>query len=73
MDEITNYMTDAGELLVTELPKIAIVGQPNAGKSSLLNSLVGETRNIVSDIAGTTRDSIHTEYKLFGKEFILKD
>ena len=73
MDEITNYMTDAGELLVTELPKIAIVGQPNAGKSSLLNSLVGETRNIVSDIAGTTRDSIHTEYKLFGKEFILID
>lgn len=73
MDEITGYMTDVEDQLVSELPKIAIVGQPNAGKSSLLNSLVGETRNIVSDIAGTTRDSIHTEYRLFGKEFILID
>lgn len=57
----------------SDLPKIAIVGQPNAGKSSLLNALIGEERTIVSDIAGTTRDSIHTHYNLFDKEFILID
>lgn len=56
-----------------ELPKIAIVGQPNVGKSTLLNALIGEERNIVTDIAGTTRDSIHTHYNLFGKEFLLID
>jgi len=56
-----------------ELPRIAIIGQPNVGKSSLLNALVGEERTIVSDIAGTTRDTIHTHYKLFQKEFILID
>jgi GTP-binding protein len=55
------------------LPKFAIIGQPNVGKSSLLNALVGEQRTIVSDIAGTTRDTIHTHYKLFQKEFILID
>lgn len=56
-----------------ELPKFAIIGQPNVGKSSLLNALVGQERTIVSDIAGTTRDTIHTHYKLFQKEFILID
>lgn len=56
-----------------ELPKFAIIGQPNVGKSSLLNALVGEERTIVSDIAGTTRDTIHTHYNLFNKEFILID
>lgn len=56
-----------------DLPKIAIIGQPNVGKSSLLNALVGEERTIVSDIAGTTRDTIHTHYKLFQKEFVLID
>jgi GTP-binding protein len=55
------------------LPKIAIIGQPNVGKSSLLNALVGEERTIVSDIAGTTRDTIHTHYNLYQKEFILID
>jgi GTP-binding protein len=55
------------------LPKFAIIGQPNVGKSSLLNALVGEQRTIVSDIAGTTRDTIHTHYNLFQKEFILID
>jgi len=55
------------------LPRIAIVGQPNVGKSSLLNVLTGTERSIVTDIAGTTRDSIHTHYKSFGKEFILVD
>lgn len=56
-----------------ELPKIAIIGQPNVGKSSLLNALTGEERTIVSEIAGTTRDTIHTRYNLFQKEFILID
>ncbi|MEP6513268.1 MAG: ribosome biogenesis GTPase Der [Parafilimonas sp.] len=56
-----------------QLPKFAIIGQPNVGKSSLLNALIGEERTIVSDIPGTTRDTIHTHYKLFQKEFILID
>lgn len=55
------------------LPKFAIIGQPNVGKSSLLNALIGEERTIVSDIAGTTRDTIHTRYNLFQKEFVLID
>jgi GTP-binding protein len=55
------------------LPKIAIMGQPNVGKSSLLNALIGQERTIVSEIAGTTRDTIHTHYKLYQKEFVLID
>jgi GTPase len=62
-----------GENTGDQLPKFAIIGQPNVGKSSLLNSLVGEERTIVSNIAGTTRDTIHTHYKLFQKEFVLID
>ncbi|MBR3374018.1 MAG: ribosome biogenesis GTPase Der [Bacteroidaceae bacterium] len=56
-----------------ELPRIAIVGRPNVGKSSLTNALIGEERNIVTDIAGTTRDSIHTRYNKFGFDFYLVD
>src|SRR6201995_1245414 len=56
-----------------DLPKFAIIGQPNVGKSSLLNALVGQERTIVSEIAGTTRDTIHTHYNLFQKEFVLID
>jgi GTP-binding protein len=55
------------------IPKVCIIGQPNVGKSSLVNSLLGEERNIVTDIAGTTRDSVHSRYKKFGKELILID
>jgi GTPase len=62
---------DDGEQVV--LPKFAIMGQPNVGKSSLLNALVGQERTIVSDIAGTTRDTIHTHYNMFQKEFVLID
>ncbi|MBN9482496.1 MAG: ribosome biogenesis GTPase Der [Bacteroidetes bacterium 43-93] len=75
LDEVVKFIPD--DALVDEeeenIPKIAIIGQPNAGKSTLLNALVGEERTIVSDIAGTTRDTIHTHYKQFGKEFILID
>ena len=56
-----------------DIPKFSIIGQPNVGKSSLLNALIGQDRTIVSDIAGTTRDTIHTHYNLFNKEFILID
>ncbi len=57
----------------TTIPKFAIIGQPNVGKSSLLNALTGQERTIVSEIAGTTRDAVHTTYNLFNKEFILID
>lgn len=56
-----------------QLPKFAIMGQPNAGKSSLLNALTGQERTIVSEVAGTTRDTIHTNYNLFNKAFTLID
>lgn len=56
-----------------DIPKVAIIGQPNVGKSSLLNALVNQERNIVTDIAGTTRDAIHTHYNLFNKELLLID
>lgn len=80
----TGELLDAIAELITEdaseetkemagLPKFAIIGQPNVGKSSMLNALIGEERTIVSDVAGTTRDTIHTHYKLFQKEFILID
>jgi GTPase len=59
--------------LETELPKLAIVGRPNVGKSSFINVLMGEERNIVTPIAGTTRDPIHSTYNKFGKEFVLID
>lgn len=57
----------------SEIPKFAIVGRPNVGKSSLANALLGEDRNIVTPISGTTRDSIHTHYNKFGHEFVLID
>lgn len=73
LDDVANLIEIEAEEPNAELPKIAIIGQPNVGKSSLLNALVGEERTIVSDIAGTTRDTIHTHYNLFQKEFILID
>jgi GTPase len=74
LDAVTDLIKEEEEPETgSELPKFAIIGQPNVGKSSLLNVLVGEERTIVSEIAGTTRDTIHTHYKLFKKEFILID
>lgn len=73
LDEVAKLITQDVVEPDKELPKIAIIGQPNVGKSSLLNAMVGSERTIVSDIAGTTRDTIHTHYNLFQKEFILID
>lgn len=74
LDAVAALIKDDDATPVDEsLPKFAIIGQPNVGKSSLLNALVGKERTIVSDIAGTTRDTIHTHYKLFKKEFVLID
>lgn len=72
LDALTEQIVDDPEEK-SELPRLAIVGQPNVGKSSLTNALLGVERNIVTDIAGTTRDSIHTHYKKFDKEFLLID
>lgn len=76
LDAITALMPDelsTDDTVESKLPKFAIIGQPNTGKSSLLNALVGQERTIVSNVAGTTRDTIHTHYNLFQKEFILID
>ena len=74
LDEIVKNLpensTDDEEF---DCPRIAIVGRPNAGKSSLVNAFIGEERNIVTDRAGTTRDSIYTHYDKFGKNFYLVD
>jgi GTP-binding protein len=76
LDAITEVMKEDEtqvEVMNEGIPKFAIIGQPNVGKSSLLNALIGKERTIVSDVAGTTRDSIHTHYNLYNKEFILID
>ena len=75
LDEIVALMPDESDEMGDDesIPKFAIIGQPNVGKSSLLNALIGQERTIVSDIAGTTRDTIHTKYNMFNKEFVLID
>jgi GTP-binding protein len=74
LDEVVKtFQADAGGDDEEGLPRIAIIGRPNVGKSSFLNVLVGEERSIVTDIAGTTRDAIDTRYKLYGRDFILTD
>ncbi len=74
MDEILkNLPQDAKAEEMEDLPRITIVGRPNVGKSSMTNALLGEERNIVTNIAGTTRDSIHTRYNKYGMDFYLVD
>ena len=74
LDEIVSRFTKKEEEKIEdEVPRIAVVGRPNAGKSSIINAFIGEDRNIVTDIAGTTRDSIHTRYTKFGFDFYLVD
>ncbi|MDE5705588.1 ribosome biogenesis GTPase Der [Muribaculum sp.] len=75
LDEIVKDLPedDGEEEHLESIPKFAIVGRPNAGKSSIINAFIGEDRNIVTDIAGTTRDSIYTRYNKFGFDFYLVD
>ncbi len=70
---LTKLKSDPLELLEDGIPRFAVVGRPNAGKSSLVNAFIGEERNIVTEIAGTTRDSIYTRYDKFGFDFYLVD
>lgn len=74
LDEvIKHFQSDDPEDPDAGIPRIAIIGRPNVGKSSFLNVLLGKDRSIVTDIAGTTRDAIDTRYKAYGKDFILTD
>lgn len=75
LDEVVKYFEKEDPRGEEEegLPRIAVVGKPNVGKSSLINALTGEERNIVTNISGTTRDSINTRYKAFGFDFMLID
>lgn len=73
LDAVAEKLVENTDEEGDELPRFAVVGRPNAGKSSFINALVGEDRNIVTDIAGTTRDSIDTKYNRFGFEFNLVD
>ena len=70
---VSKFKKDAVEEIDEEIPRFAVVGRPNAGKSSIVNAFIGEDRNIVTDIAGTTRDSIYTRYEKFGFDFYLVD
>lgn len=73
LDVVVEKLPEEPEAEENPLPRFAIVGQPNVGKSSLTNALLGEDRNIVTEVAGTTRDAIHSHYNQYGKEFILVD
>lgn len=70
---VSKFRKDAGEILDDDIPRFTVVGRPNAGKSSIINAFIGEDRNIVTEIAGTTRDSIYTRYNKFGFDFYLVD
>ena len=74
LDDIVKTFTKTmDEVIEEDIPRIAVVGRPNAGKSSLVNAFLGDNRNVVTDIAGTTRDSIYTKYEKFGFNFYLVD
>ena len=70
---VSKFKKDATEQIEEDIPRFAVVGRPNVGKSSLMNAFIGEDRHIVTDIAGTTRDSIYTRYDKFGFDFYLVD
>lgn len=73
LDQIIELLPEDKPKLETDLPKLAVLGRPNAGKSSFVNALLGYDRTVVTDIAGTTRDTIHTRYNSYGKDFYLID
>lgn len=73
LDDLVKILPETEEEVRDDLPRFAVVGRPNAGKSSFINALIGEDRYIVTDIAGTTRDSIDTKYNRFGFDFNLVD
>ena len=70
---VSEFKKETEEILDEDIPRFAVVGRPNAGKSSIINAFIGEDRNIVTEIAGTTRDSIYTRYNKFGFDFYLVD
>jgi GTP-binding protein len=73
LDHLVKLLPDQPEEILPDIPRVAIVGRPNVGKSSLINSLLGEERNIVTPLAGTTRDSIYTRFNKFDHDFLLVD
>jgi len=73
LDDVVKEFSNPTPEEIPDLPKIAFVGRPNVGKSSMVNALLGDERNIVTPIAGTTRDSIYTRYNSFGFDFLLVD
>ena len=70
---LSKFKKETPEIVDDDIPRFAVVGRPNAGKSSIINAFIGEDRNIVTEIAGTTRDSIYTRYNKFGFDFYLVD
>ena len=73
LDEITKHFVHKNENYVSDVPRFAVIGRPNVGKSSFINSLIGKDQNMVTDIAGTTRDSLDTRFNKFGFDFVLVD
>lgn len=74
LDEVVSKFTkEMSEVIEEDIPRVAVVGRPNAGKSSIINAFLDDNRNVVTDIAGTTRDSIYTKYEKFGFNFYLVD
>ncbi|MCF8224391.1 MAG: ribosome biogenesis GTPase Der [Bacteroidales bacterium] len=73
LDNLLQHFRKDDQEEESELPRIAVVGRPNVGKSSLINSLIGEERNIVTEVSGTTRDSIHTRYSKYNLDFTFVD
>ena len=70
---VGSFTKEMDEVIEEDIPRIAVVGRPNAGKSSIINAFLDDNRNVVTDIAGTTRDSIYTKYEKFGFKFFLVD